>query len=617
MGNKVIDGTVEWIKDDQTGDVVGYKRRDGTERGIASVETNPVTGRIELVGPEGAIPLGASIAIPVSEYGLFPANDSTTDQTLDISSVLASATSEGVGLFFPPGRYNYNGLIDNIGCSVYGVYGQTFIHSISADGKNSRWNFPNSEDVTVYGITFVVDNTPVSPTNNGTEPDGILRFQVGKNITVEKCDFFNPYGTPVLFRSVVGGEITRCRSIGAWKDSFHITGLSRFIKRTLCEVINGGDDAFPVVGYRSTGTVGQPTDIIDAFCVVRGVKSARGFAYVGSKRVRNYGCQVEGNIPAEFSPSVSEYTLAGLYISSELNFDSYHNEDIVVDGMSITNCGGPSWGAVHIVNRSGVDVAKNIVVKNTTIIGSAKQALYIDGVSAGTLREVTVDCIIEDNTDPNGRIAAAGAGSSPAIEVKFAGNVDIRAVVKDSGGEAANIATNIEETLRLNLKTYGINKSGLAGKDIIYVGPNTVAKEIFIDLQVVDQTQINSAGTPYFLDRIVEIGTGNFSRIKRLNVSSLTNLNKGIVMGTAAQAVTVTASPMTWQNTLSYPVLFRIVGGSGLTVQKAVVEGIASPTYGTPNGSKNSGYYMVNPGEAIKLTYSGAPTQVEYLPSFE
>lgn len=44
MGNKVIDGSVEWIKDDQTGDVVGYKRRDGTERGIASVVTNEFTG---------------------------------------------------------------------------------------------------------------------------------------------------------------------------------------------------------------------------------------------------------------------------------------------------------------------------------------------------------------------------------------------------------------------------------------------------------------------------------------------------------------------------------------------------------------------------------------------
>lgn len=580
-------------------------------------ETNVLTGRAALFGPSGEISLTASVAVPVTEYGLSPANDAVTDQTAKISEVLAAATAAGESLFFPAGRYNYNGLISNIGCSMYGVYGQTFIHSISSDGRNTRFDFPNAENVVVSGITFQVDNTPASPSNNGTEPDCILRFQVGKNITVEKCDFYNPYGTPVLMRSVVGGEITRCRSIGGWKDSFHITGLSRFIKRSYCEVVNGGDDAFPIVGYRSTGTIGQPTDIIDAFCTVRGVKSARAFAYVGAKRVRNYGCIVDGSIPAEYSPAATDYTLAGLYISSELAFDSFHNEDIVVDGMSVTNCGGASWGAVHIVNRAGVDTAKNIVVRNTTIIGSAKQALYIDGVASGALRNVTIDCVIEDNTDPNGRIVSAGTGSSPAIEVKYAGNVDIKAVVKDSGGEAANIATNIEEQFRLYLQTYNINKSGLAGKDIVYVGPNTVAREIFIDLNVVEQTQINSAGTPYFLDRIVEIGTGNFSRIKRLNVTSLTNLNKGVVMGTAAQAVTVTASPMVWQNSFSYPVLFRIVGGTSLTVQKAVVEGISSPNYGSPNGSKNNGYYMVNPGEAIKLTYTGAPSQVEYLPSFE
>lgn len=36
MGNKIIDGTVEWIKDADSGDVVGYKRKDGTEASLGS-----------------------------------------------------------------------------------------------------------------------------------------------------------------------------------------------------------------------------------------------------------------------------------------------------------------------------------------------------------------------------------------------------------------------------------------------------------------------------------------------------------------------------------------------------------------------------------------------------
>lgn len=47
-----IDGTIEWLVDDD-GRVVGHKKRDGTETGIATVETNPLTGEVELIGPDG------------------------------------------------------------------------------------------------------------------------------------------------------------------------------------------------------------------------------------------------------------------------------------------------------------------------------------------------------------------------------------------------------------------------------------------------------------------------------------------------------------------------------------------------------------------------------------
>ena len=40
MGNKIIDSIIEWLKDEDSGDGVGYKRKDGTERGIVTSETN-------------------------------------------------------------------------------------------------------------------------------------------------------------------------------------------------------------------------------------------------------------------------------------------------------------------------------------------------------------------------------------------------------------------------------------------------------------------------------------------------------------------------------------------------------------------------------------------------
>lgn len=47
MGNKVIDGNIEWIKDADSGEVIGYKAADGTEKHIVGVETDLLTGGIE------------------------------------------------------------------------------------------------------------------------------------------------------------------------------------------------------------------------------------------------------------------------------------------------------------------------------------------------------------------------------------------------------------------------------------------------------------------------------------------------------------------------------------------------------------------------------------------
>ena len=42
----VVDGTIEWLKDEATGVPVGFKKKDGTEGGLVTVDVNPVTGGI-------------------------------------------------------------------------------------------------------------------------------------------------------------------------------------------------------------------------------------------------------------------------------------------------------------------------------------------------------------------------------------------------------------------------------------------------------------------------------------------------------------------------------------------------------------------------------------------
>ena len=49
----VVDGQIEWLKDEATGVPVGFKKKDGTEGGLVTTEVNPLTGEIELIGPDG------------------------------------------------------------------------------------------------------------------------------------------------------------------------------------------------------------------------------------------------------------------------------------------------------------------------------------------------------------------------------------------------------------------------------------------------------------------------------------------------------------------------------------------------------------------------------------
>lgn len=53
MGNKVIDGNIEWIKDADSGEVVGYKSADGTERYIPGVTIDPVNGKFVNLNASG------------------------------------------------------------------------------------------------------------------------------------------------------------------------------------------------------------------------------------------------------------------------------------------------------------------------------------------------------------------------------------------------------------------------------------------------------------------------------------------------------------------------------------------------------------------------------------
>ena len=51
----IVDSTIEWLKDESTGVPVGFKKKNGTEGGLVTAETNPVTGGMEFLAGSGRL----------------------------------------------------------------------------------------------------------------------------------------------------------------------------------------------------------------------------------------------------------------------------------------------------------------------------------------------------------------------------------------------------------------------------------------------------------------------------------------------------------------------------------------------------------------------------------
>ncbi|HEU4622745.1 MAG TPA: hypothetical protein VFS42_11030 [Burkholderiaceae bacterium] len=482
-------------------------------------------------------------------------------------------------------------------------------------GKNCRIEIAGANDIEVRGITFEIVNTPTDAGYNALETDMILRVQGGSNVWVSECDFLNSFGVPVNMRHLDGGGIRYCRAIGTYKDSFHITGTSRNILRAGNVVENGGDDAFPIVGYATGTGAGQPEGIVDIGNKVYGLKHARAFPIVGAKRVRNVGSIVDGLIPAKYGRAANEVVRCGVYIASESSFDTYGNEDILIDGISITNCGYASLYPIMITGRAG-KVTRDIRIVNPYIARSATTAIVTQGASTGLVENLVIENpVIRDTTDPNGIVGTAGQGSGRGMLFDYTKDLMVcgPGLVVDETGEDGIVvnATNVGRVAvardggrisNVN-KRYTIEGTPNAGRRPILIAANSNADSISIatngDLEIVQDTATRN------IDRLVEntnLGKTRWGRIYGRGVAKRVN------NGTTATNITPTGSPFKWQNPNPYPVMVYMDGGSVSLVEKSPND----VNYG--NVGHTVGQFYVEPGQWIRITYSSAPATLAWFP---
>lgn len=559
---------------------------------------------------------------PVSYYGVV--SSETLDQTAKINYACATAATDGCDLYWGPGVYVRTGEITNQ-VSWYGESSSLVEHrnegALGVGGKIEC----SADNITIRGIRFTAPKTPLSAINDATETSTTLRFTSVKNALVELCEFNYIYGGAVLFRNVTRGTVRWNVAKSMWKDTFHTTGASTDITVEHNLIENFGDDGIAIVGYDTgSGTLGQPTNVIVQNNTIRGQKFARGIAVVGGKNVGIYNNNVDGLMPSDYpstAPDGKNYRmLCGLYIATESvggggAYSTYAPENIKARNNRITNCGytsefnGSQLSAVQIVGRSGVTL-KNIDI-DVDISNVGTIAIYASGGATGGIEGLTLTGSITDNTDPNGWFGTAGAGTSNAIEVQNVKNHKVNMRLDTIGGAGGYGAATCTGYADIKIETKKINKSGTAGKDFWNFQTGSSLSDIYYDITVVEQNNVASAGTAYYIERFLECV--NDGKVRKCVITDYAGLAKAPLLGVAVQTIAVGASPFTYTNTNPYPVNARVVGGTVSSITRGMTTGVASPVYSTiPN--RTFGVVHIQPGESLVVTYSSAPT-MDYTPA--
>lgn len=547
--------------------------------------------------------------ISSERFGIYPDG---SDVTAKLKAMFVFMKANGIKrATFKPGVYVYSSTIDAFGGMVARIPGTVRFHSnsqlnvgLTGTSYSNSFEFQNENNVEISGCEFT---TAVGYTDglNIVEASTFVRMTNVTNFKISDCVFRDTNSGCFLLRNCQHGLVLGCIAKNLGKDAFHITGSSHAITVAYCYVANGGDDAFPVVGYLAQS---KPYDILHLGCVVAGVKSGRGFAYVGCHKIRNIGCKVYGLPPSEDVEITNAATvpICGLYIASESGFTTYGVKDIQVQGMELYGCGGGSYRAVHV---------------------------FTDQFVAGTeMRDLDIDVSIHDCGNSHGVILLGpdSGTNNPVNQTYRIKNVKIKAKIYNSSG--GGVMWRGVEDLKLDLYTeklgasvieFGHNNGGrfdlditsneavaTTGGDILTATDAAVAtaggnnKEISrIDLKLLVKAQ------PAAFDRMIE--SWPIGKIRKFDFEQLYNSNNAvsrIYSGNPAVPVLTLPSTVAWVNLSTYTRYFNVAGGTVSAVEKATA--LAPTTWSTLTASSGT-TYPVAPGESFRVTYSVAPVITE------
>lgn len=313
----------------------------------------------------------AFAAINAADYGVSASSP-------DNAAALERAFQAGRGqeVILPGGTLRYSRQIRADSVQIVGSSGTVMAPSNSTNQRI----FLTGDGPAISNVSFALQPARRNGGNGGLAAvwvDGATNFAV-TNVTMDGA----AYGTPpqgqgggnLFIRNSQHG-VVRDNSISyALADSIHITGGSRDIEVTGNAVDHSLDDSIAVVNYQD-GTGGVRIDgniVADNFW-------GRGITAVGASDVQITNNEIDGN----------SANLAGIYVASEGSYHTAAPKNVLVEGNTVRNTGGPGPGHGQIMLYSGNGEVSNVAVRNNEVGGSKRKDLAI--VLSGPMNGVTME----------------------------------------------------------------------------------------------------------------------------------------------------------------------------------------------------------------------------------
>lgn len=520
-------------------------------------------------------------------YGLVP--NTGKDLTGQLQTALTAARVMGAPVSLLPGKYIYSGIITNAGGGLVCTLGEAWLENQDPTYLNMCIQFNSTDSsyldgIEILGLKFSCSTRPDSGLSNGAlEANHFIKVTKARNVRVYHNKFLHNNGGGVLLRDVEDSFVAFNEATDVWKDAFHITGSSRNITRAFNIVRGGGDDAFAVVGYTSSGV--YPIGIADIGNRVYGVRKARGFAYVGCKDIKNYTCYVDGRIPS-IIPQQSDLTggkyntACALYIAAESGGSpTYGCENVDVQGFTgeyigpgIDNVGTPAstLQQIHVSAGNGAgNPHKNIRI-HATMRNGATRGLFVIG--AGFTQDIDADLIVEDNTDPWGILSLTstpGTGNQHAVEFQNTRNVKLKLRANKIAKGAAVFDANCSGYYNVDVSVGSVSQVTATQTPVVFTSPSNID---VVDIKLNFETAPAASGVGS-INRIIDNATLGITRSMRITGLDHAPAAANVVSGAPTRSVTLGTSPSVVLNYTGRPMQFYSRLGTVSAIGRTTVKG--------------------------------------------